>query len=159
MYFSNKKTIDDLDVSNKRVLLRCDLNVPLNAGKIADDNRILAAIPTIEELIKNKARLIICSHLGKPKGEPSEKFSLEVVAKRLSEILKKDVVFWRLWWWMKHGGRRGGAFKGVKGAGAGPAGEYGGNTRGGIFLRWGKEKHIYVFASLQFQLNVRRSVL
>ena len=93
MYFSNKKTIDDLDVSNKKVLLRCDFNVPLNVGKITDDNRILAAVPTIEELIKKKAKLIICSHLGKPKGEPNEKFSLEVVAKRLSEILKKDVVF------------------------------------------------------------------
>ena len=93
MDFAKKKTIDDLNLSGKRVLLRCDFNVPLKDGEITDDGRILAALPTIKEIIKKDAKLIICSHLGKPKGEPNEKFSLKVVSKRLSELLQKEVIF------------------------------------------------------------------
>ncbi len=93
MDFAKKKTIDDLNLSGKRVLLRCDFNVPLKDGEITDDGRILAALPTIKEIIKKDAKLIICSHLGKPKGEPNEKFSLKVVSKRLSKLLQKEVIF------------------------------------------------------------------
>lgn len=93
MDFAKKKTIDDLNLSGKRVLLRCDFNVPLKDGEITDDGRIVAALPTIKEIIKKDAKLIICSHLGKPKGEPNEKFSLKVVSKRLSELLQKEVIF------------------------------------------------------------------
>ena len=91
--FLRKKTIDDIDVLGKRVLLRCDFNVPLKDGEITDDNRIVAALPTINRLIEKGAKLIICSHLGKPGGVPNEKYSLAVVAKRLSEKLGRDVVF------------------------------------------------------------------
>lgn len=93
MDFLKKKTIDDLDLFGKRVLLRCDFNVPLKGGKITDENRIIKALPTIEKIIEKGGKLIICSHLGKPKGEPKKEFSLEVVCKALSEKLKKDVVF------------------------------------------------------------------
>ena len=93
MDFLTKKTIDDLDLFGKRVLLRCDFNVPLKGGKITDENRIIKALPTIEKIIEKGGKLIICSHLGKPKGEPKKEFSLEVVCKALSEKLKKDVVF------------------------------------------------------------------
>lgn len=93
MNFSNKKTVDDLDLAGKRVLLRCDFNVPLKDGKITDDTRIVAAVSTIKKIIEKGAKLIICSHLGKPKNGPDPKLSLDVVAKRLSEVLKKDVVF------------------------------------------------------------------
>ena len=88
----NKKTVDDLQVKGKNVLVRCDFNVPLQDGVITDENRIVAALPTIEKLIKEGARVILCSHLGKPK-EPSPEFSLAPVAKRLSEKLGKEVVF------------------------------------------------------------------
>jgi len=88
----NKKTVEDLQVKGKKVLVRCDFNVPLQDGVITDDSRIVAALPTIEKLIKDGGKVILCSHLGKPK-EPNPKFSLEVVAKRLSEKLGKDVVF------------------------------------------------------------------
>lgn len=88
----NKKTVDDLQVKGKRVLVRCDFNVPLKDGVITDENRIVAALPTIEKLIAEGAKVILCSHLGKPK-EPSEEFSLAPVAKRLSEKLGKEVVF------------------------------------------------------------------
>ncbi len=89
----NKKTVDDLKVSGKRVLVRCDFNVPLKAGVITDENRIVAALPTIKKLINDGAKVILCSHLGKPKGEPKPELSLAPVAKRLSELLGKEVVF------------------------------------------------------------------
>ncbi len=88
----NKKTVDDLQVKGKNVLVRCDFNVPLQDGVITDENRIVAALPTIEKLVSEGARVILCSHLGKPK-EVSSEFSLAPVAKRLSEKLGKEVVF------------------------------------------------------------------
>ena len=93
MSILNKKTVEDLNVKGKRVLVRCDFNVPLKNGVITDENRIVAALPTIEYLLKNDAKVILCSHLGKPKGEPKPEFSLAPVAARLSEKLGKDVVF------------------------------------------------------------------
>lgn len=89
----NKKTIEDVNVSGKKVLVRCDFNVPLQNGKITDENRLVGALPTIEYLIKNNARVILCSHLGKPKGEAKKELSLAPVAKRLSELLNKEVKF------------------------------------------------------------------
>ena len=89
----NKKTVDDINVKGKRVLVRCDFNVPLKNGVITDENRINAALPTIEKLIADGGRVILCSHLGKPKGEPKPELSLAPVAKRLSEKLGKEVVF------------------------------------------------------------------
>ncbi len=88
----NKKSVDDLQVKGKRVLVRCDFNVPIKDGVITDENRIVAALPTIKKLIADGGKVILCSHLGKPK-EPSEEFSLAPVAKRLSEKLGKEVVF------------------------------------------------------------------
>lgn len=88
----NKKTIEDVSVKGKKVLVRCDFNVPIQEGKITDENRIIGAMPTIEYLVKNGARVILCSHLGKPK-EFDAKFSLKPVADRLSEILGQIVVF------------------------------------------------------------------
>ena len=87
----NKKTIEDISVSGKRVLVRCDFNVPLDGVVITDDNRIQGALPTIKYLIENKARVILCSHLGRPKGEFNMKYSLAPVANRLSELLGIDV--------------------------------------------------------------------
>ncbi len=88
----NKKTVEDIDVSGKKVLVRCDFNVPLDAdGNITDENRIVGALPTIEYLIKNNAKVILCSHMGRPKGEFNMKYSLAPVAKRLSEKLGKEV--------------------------------------------------------------------
>ena len=89
----NKKTVDDLQVKGKRVLLRCDFNVPLQDGVITDENRITAALPTIQKLVDDGAKVILCSHMGKPKGEPKPELSLAPVAKRLSGLLGKDVVF------------------------------------------------------------------
>ncbi|MBR1444523.1 MAG: phosphoglycerate kinase [Firmicutes bacterium] len=88
----NKKTVDDLNVKGKKVLVRCDFNVPIQEGKITDENRINAALPTIKKLMNDGGKIILCSHLGKPK-EPSEEFSLAPVAERLSEKLGKTVVF------------------------------------------------------------------
>lgn len=88
----NKKTIEDVCVTGKRVLVRCDFNVPLKDGRITDESRIKGALPTIEYLIKNGAKVILCSHLGKAKG-PDPALTLLPVAKRLSELLKKEVVF------------------------------------------------------------------
>jgi len=87
-----KKTVDDLQVKGKRVLVRCDFNVPLKDGEITDENRIVAALPTIRKLIADGGRVILCSHLGKPKG-PDPSATLAPVAKRLSEHLGKNVVF------------------------------------------------------------------
>lgn len=89
----NKVTVDDINVKGKRVLVRCDFNVPLKDGKITNDNRIVAALPTIKKLINDGGKIILCSHLGKPKNGPEEKFSLAPVAERLSELLGKKVVF------------------------------------------------------------------
>ena len=89
----NKKTVDDLKVTGKRVLVRCDFNVPLKDGVITDENRITAALPTIKKLIDEGAKVILCSHMGKPKGEVKPELSLAPVAKRLSELLDKKVVF------------------------------------------------------------------
>ncbi len=89
----NKKTVDDLSVSGKRVLVRCDFNVPLKNGEITDDTRIVAALPTINKLIDGGAKVILCSHLGKVKNGPNEGESLAPVAKRLSEKLGKPVNF------------------------------------------------------------------
>ncbi len=89
----NKKTVDDIAAQGKRVLCRCDFNVPLKDGKITDDNRITAALPTIQKLIADGAKVILCSHMGKPKGTPKPELSLAPVAARLSELLGKEVVF------------------------------------------------------------------
>ncbi|WP_291243438.1 phosphoglycerate kinase [Fournierella sp.] len=88
-----KKTVEELDVKGKRVLVRCDFNVPMKEGVITNDNRIVAALPTIKKLIENGGKVILCSHLGKPKNGPEEKFSLAPVAVRLGELLGKNVVF------------------------------------------------------------------
>jgi len=88
----NKKTIEDVDVKGKRVLVRCDFNVPLAEGKITDENRLVGAMPTIKYLMENGAKVILCSHLGKAKGPDATK-TLAPVAKRLSEMLGKEVVF------------------------------------------------------------------
>ena len=88
-----KKTVDDIQVKGKRVLVRCDFNVPMKDGKITNDKRIVAALPTIQKLISDGGKVILCSHLGKPKNGPEEKFSLAPVAVRLSELLGQKVVF------------------------------------------------------------------
>ena len=88
-----KKTVEELDVRGKRVLVRCDFNVPMKEGVITNDNRIVAALPTIKKLIENGGKVILCSHLGKPKNGPEEKFSLAPVAVRLAELLGKPVTF------------------------------------------------------------------
>lgn len=93
MGFLDKVTVDDINVKGKRVLVRCDFNVPLKDGVITNDNRITAALPTIQKLINDGGKVILCSHLGKPKNGPEEKFSLAPVAVRLSELLNKEVVF------------------------------------------------------------------
>lgn len=89
----NKKTIDDIQVKGLRVLVRCDFNVPLKEGKITDENRLVAALPTINKLINDGGRVILCSHLGKPKGEAKPELSLAPVAVRLSELLGREVTF------------------------------------------------------------------
>ncbi len=89
----NKKSVDDINVKGKKVLVRCDFNVPLQDGKITDENRLVAALPTLKKLIADGGRLILCSHLGKPKGEPKPELSLAPVAKRLSELLGQEVKF------------------------------------------------------------------
>ena len=88
-----KKTVDDIQVKGKRVLVRCDFNVPMKDGVITNDKRIVAALPTIKKLIADGGKVILCSHLGKPKNGPEEKFSLAPVAVRLSELLGQNVVF------------------------------------------------------------------
>ena len=89
----NKKNVDDINVSGKTVLVRCDFNVPLKDGKITDENRLVAALPTIKKLIADGGKIILCSHLGKPKGEPKPELSLAPVAARLSELLGQEVKF------------------------------------------------------------------
>ncbi len=89
----NKKTVDDINVKGQRVLVRCDFNVPLKEGKITDENRLVAALPTIKKLIADGGKVILTSHLGKPKGEPKPELSLAPVAVRLSELLGQEVKF------------------------------------------------------------------
>ncbi len=89
----NKKSVDDINVKGKRVLVRCDFNVPLQDGKITDENRLVAALPTIKKLIGDGGKVILCSHLGKPKGEPKPELSLAPVAARLTELLGQKVKF------------------------------------------------------------------
>lgn len=89
----NKKSVDDINVKGKRVLVRCDFNVPLKDGEITDENRLVAALPTIKKLVNDGGRVILCSHLGKPKGEPKPELSLAPVAVRLSELLGQEVKF------------------------------------------------------------------
>ena len=93
MSFLSKKTIDDIDVKGKRVLVRVDFNVPMKDGVITNDNRIVAALPTIKKLVADGGKVILCSHLGKPKNGPEAKFSLAPCAVRLSELLGQPVVF------------------------------------------------------------------
>ena len=88
----NKKSIEDVEVSGKRVLCRCDFNVPIKAGQITSDKRIVAALPTIEYLMNHGSKVILCSHMGKPKGEWKPELSLKVVAQRLSQLLGKEVI-------------------------------------------------------------------
>jgi phosphoglycerate kinase len=89
----NKKTIEDINVQGKKILVRCDFNVPLKDGVITDENRLNGALPTINYLLNKGAKVILCSHLGKPKGEAKPELSLAPVAKRLSEMLNKEVLF------------------------------------------------------------------
>ncbi len=89
----NKKSVDDINVKGLRVLCRCDFNVPLKEGKITDENRLVAALPTIKKLVADGGKVILCSHLGKPKGEPKPELSLAPVAARLSELLGQEVKF------------------------------------------------------------------
>ncbi len=89
----NKKSVDDINVKGQKVLVRCDFNVPLKDGKITDENRLVAALPTIKKLVNDGGKIILCSHLGKPKGEPKPELSLAPVAARLSELLGQEVKF------------------------------------------------------------------
>jgi len=89
----NKKSVDDIQVKGLKVLVRCDFNVPMVDGKITDENRLVAALPTIKKLIADGGRVILCSHMGKPKGEPKPELSLAPVAARLSELLGQEVKF------------------------------------------------------------------
>ena len=91
-FIMNKKTIKDIDVKGKKVLLRVDFNVPVIDGKITDDNRIVEAVPTIKYLLEQGASVIAMSHLGRPDGQVVEKYSLKVVAPRLAELLGRDVI-------------------------------------------------------------------
>ena len=88
-----KKTVRDIDVKGKRVLVRCDFNVPMQDGKITDDTRIVSALPTIRYLTEHGAKVILMSHMGRPKGEPKKEFTLQPVADRLTKLLGKQVVF------------------------------------------------------------------
>ena len=88
-----KKTVRDIDVKGKRVIARCDFNVPMKEGVITDDIRIVSALPTIKYLTENGAKVILMSHMGRPEGEPNMKYTLKPVADRLSELLNQEVLF------------------------------------------------------------------
>ena len=89
----NKKTVKDIDLKNKKVLVRCDFNVPMDENRnITDNRRIVAALPTIKYLLEQNCKVILCSHLGRPKGEFKPEFSLKPVAKELSELLGQEVI-------------------------------------------------------------------
>ena len=89
----SKKTIRDIDVNGKKVLVRVDFNVPIKDGVVGDDTRIRGALPTLELLLKNGAALILCSHLGRPKGGPEAKYSMKPVAEYLGKLMNRDVAF------------------------------------------------------------------
>ena len=89
----NKVTVDDISVKGKKVLVRVDFNVPLKDGKITNDNRIVAALPTIKKLTSEGAKVVLCSHLGKPKNGPEDKFSLAPAAERLAQLVDSNVIF------------------------------------------------------------------
>ena len=89
----NKVTVEDINVKGKKVLVRVDFNVPLKDGKITNDNRITAALPTINKLVENGAKVVLCSHLGKPKNGPEDKFSLAPAAERLAQLVNTKVIF------------------------------------------------------------------
>ena len=88
-----KKTIKDIDLKDKKIICRCDFNVPMKEGNISDDFRIVSALPTLKYLLDNGAAVILCSHMGKPKGYPKAELSLAPVTKRISELIKKPVNF------------------------------------------------------------------
>ena len=89
----NKKTVKDIDLKNKKVLVRCDFNVPMDENRnITDNRRIVAALPTIKYLLEQNCKVVLCSHLGRPKGEFKPEFSLKPVAKELSKLLEKEVI-------------------------------------------------------------------
>ncbi|MBP1557131.1 MAG: phosphoglycerate kinase [Oscillospiraceae bacterium] len=92
MSMFDKKTVEDIAVNGKKVLVRCDFNVPLSDGKITDDKRIVSSLPTINYLLKNGAAVILCSHLGRPKNGPEAKFSMKPVADKLNELLDAEVI-------------------------------------------------------------------
>ena len=93
----NKKSLRDFEYRGKKVLVRCDFNVPMDdEGNITDDTRIISSLPTINYLLEQNAKVILMSHLGRPKGQPIKKYTLEPVAKRLSELLNKEVIFCRM---------------------------------------------------------------
>ena len=135
-----KKSVEDINVMGKRVLVRCDFNVPMEDGRITDDNRIVGALPTIKYLLAHNARVILCSHMGRPKGEFNPKYTLAPVAKRLSELLGKDVAMIHFKDFLRQDAD--GQLKAC-GAGQGEMGDY------STILRFAKQEKPFVFATLE----------